>query len=117
MAELWALREGLAISKELGLNNLIVELDALSVVMLMNNNFVNLLMELLLTDCRNLLQSFPSKRVVHTFREANQCTDVLARLRARSDPFFVVFLNPLPVVASLLAFEKSDMYCNRLVYS
>ena len=117
MAELWVLREGLAISKELGLNNLIVELDALSVVMLMNNNFVNLLMELLLTDCRNLLQSFPSKRVVHTFREANQCTDVLARLGARSDPSFVVFLNPLPVVASLLAFEKSDMYCNRLVYS
>ena len=55
MAELWVLREGLAISKDLGLNNLIVELDALSVVMLMNNNFVNLLMELLLTDCRNSL--------------------------------------------------------------
>jgi len=60
VAELWALRDGLAIAKELGFNNIIVELDALSVVMLMNNNFVNLLMEPLLTYCRNLMQSFTS---------------------------------------------------------
>ena len=51
----------------------------------------------------------PQQKVVHTFREANQCTDVLARLGARSDPSFVVFLNPLPVVASMLAFK--NMIC------
>lgn len=73
VAELWVLRDGLIMAKELGLNNLLIEMDALSVVLLMNNNTVNLLMELLLTDCRNLLQSFPNKRVIHTFREANQC--------------------------------------------
>ena len=39
MVELWALRDGLAIAKELGLNNLIVELDALSVVMLVDDYF------------------------------------------------------------------------------
>lgn len=71
IAELWALRNGLAIAKELGLDNLIVEMDALSVVMLMNNNSPNLLMEPLLSDCRNLLKTIPNKRIVHTFREAN----------------------------------------------
>ena len=44
MAELWALRDGLMLAKELGLNNLIIELDVLSVVLLMNNNTSNMLM-------------------------------------------------------------------------
>ena len=61
MAELWALRDGLLLAKEMGLNNLIIEMDALSVVLLMNNNFVNLLMEPLLTDYRNLLSEIPNK--------------------------------------------------------
>lgn len=34
MAELWALRDGLMLAKDMGLNNLIVEVDALSVVLL-----------------------------------------------------------------------------------
>ena len=51
--ELWALRDGLVMAKEMGLNSLVIELDALSVVLLMTNNSVNLLMEPLLTDCRN----------------------------------------------------------------
>ena len=53
------------------MSNLIVEMDALSVVMLMNNNTANLLMEHLLTDCRNLLRAFSNKQIVCTFREAN----------------------------------------------
>ena len=71
MAELWALRDGLLLAKELGFQQLIIELDALSVVILMNNETENLLMEPLLTDCRNLLKEISSKRVIHAFREAN----------------------------------------------
>ena len=55
MAELWALRDGLILAKDLNLNSLIVELDAKSVVQPMNNDFANMLMEPLLTDCRTLL--------------------------------------------------------------
>ena len=40
-AELWALRDGLVLAKEMGLNSLVVELDALSVVLLMTNNSAN----------------------------------------------------------------------------
>ena len=71
IAELWALRDGLTIAKELRINNLIVEIDALSVVMLMNNSSAKLLMEPLLSDCSNLLKDMPNKQIVHTFREAN----------------------------------------------
>ena len=75
-----ALRDGLLLAKELGFQQLIIELDALSVVILMNNETENLLMEPLLTDCRNLLKEIPNKRVIHAFREANQCADALAKL-------------------------------------
>ena len=91
MAELWALRDGLILAKELGLNNLISELDALSVVLLMNNNTSNMLMEPLLTDCKNLLKAIPNKRVVYAYQEANQCVDALAKLGATSLTSFVVF--------------------------
>ena len=70
MAELWALRDGLLLAKELGINNLIVELDALSVVLLMKNSTCNLLMEPLLMEPL-LLKAFPNTQVVHAYREAN----------------------------------------------
>ena len=115
MAELWALRDGLLLAKELGLNNLIVELDALSVVQLMKNSICNLLMEPLLTDCRNLLKAFPNKQVIHAYREANQCADALAKLGAVSLTSFVVFWTPPPVVESILVHDKANVFCNRII--
>ena len=117
LAELWALRDGLLLAKEMRIQQLIIELVALSVVILMNNESENLLMESLLTDCRNLLKEFPNKRVIHTFREANQCVDALAKLGSQSLYSFVVFCNPPAMVEAILAFDKASMYCNRLVNS
>ena len=115
MAELWALRDGLLLAKEMGLNNLIIEMDALSVALLMNNNTVNLLMEPLLTDCKNLVSEIPNKQIVHIYREANQCADALAKLGASSLDSFVIFLHPPPVVESILASNKACLQCNRLI--
>ena len=95
----------------MGLNNLIIEMDASSVVLLINNNTVNLLMEPLLTDCRNLLSEIPNKQIVHIYREANQCADALAK---RVDSF-VIFLYPPPVVESIIASDKASLRCNRLI--
>ena len=102
MAELWALRDGLLLAKEMGLNNLIIEMDALSVVLLMNNNSANLLMEPLLTDCRNLLSEIPNKQIFHIYREANQCADALVKLGASNVDSFVIFLYPPPGVESII---------------
>ena len=90
-------------------------MDALSIVLLMNNSKVNLLMEPLLSNCRKLLAAIPNKRVVHTFREANQCADMLARFGGSSISNFVVFLNPSPVVVDILLANKENSYCNRLI--
>ena len=92
-------------------------MDALSVVMLMNNSSTNLLMEPLLSDCRNLLKDIPNKRIVHTFREANQCVDALARFGGSSVSSFVVFLYPSPVVVEPLFADKEAVCCNRLGFS
>ena len=101
----------------MGVNNLIIELNALSIVLLMNNEAENIMMEPLLSDCRSLLKQIPNKRMLHVYREANQCTDALAKLEAQSDSHFVIFCNPLPVVENLFAFDKASMFCNSLVNS
>ena len=93
LAELWALRDRLILAKEMGIQQLIIELDALSVVILLNNDTENSLMEPLLIDCRNLLKEFPCKRVIHAFREANQCADALAKMGAQSLYSFGVFVT------------------------
>ena len=55
--------------------------------------------------------------MIHSYREVNQCADALAKLRAQSFTHFVVFCNPPPMVETLLAFNKANMHCNRLVNS
>ena len=117
MAELWALRDGLLLAKEMGLHNLIIELDALSVVLLLNNNTTNSTLEPLLNDCRNLVREFPNMQIKHIYGEANQCADVMAKLGASSVTSFVVFLHPPPVVKRILANDKARLCCNRLVNS
>ena len=81
----------------------------------MNNTKANLLMEPLLSAYRKLLAAIPNKRVVHTFREANQCADILAGFGGSSISNFVVFLNPPHVVADILLANKETSYCNRLI--
>ena len=117
MAELWMLRDRLNIAREMGVSNLIIELDTLSIVLLMNNEAENIMMEPLLSDCRSLLKQIPNKCVLHVYHEANQCADALAKLGAQTGSNFVVFCNPPPMVGSLLAFDKANMFCNRLVNS
>ena len=113
IVELWALRDGLLLAIEMGLNNIIIEMDALSIVLLMKNNSANLLMEPLLTDCRNLLSEILNKQIVHIYREANQCADALAKTGSVGS--FVNFLYPPPVVESIIASDKANMHCNRLI--
>ena len=56
-------------------------MDAEFLVFLVSNPFVvNLMLEPLLTDCKNLIQTFSNSLVVHVFREANSCADRLVRM-------------------------------------
>ena len=53
--------------------------------------------------------------MIHAFREANQCADALAKMGAQSLCSLDVFCNPMSMVEAILAADKANMYCNRLV--
>ena len=74
-------------------------------------------MEPLPSDCWSLLKQMPNKRMLHIYHEANQCADVLAKLGIQASSHFIVFCNPPLVVENLLAFDKTNMFYNRLVNS
>ncbi|XP_023902251.2 uncharacterized protein LOC112014105 [Quercus suber] len=121
VAELWALKDGLIVAKQLGINNICIEIDADFIVHLISNPSVaNLMLEPLLSDCRNLIKTFPNHIVTHVFREANGCADCLAHMGADLNHDFDVHLlyNPPDVVVDLLAREKvGTAFCNRLIIS
>ena len=74
-------------------------------------------MESLLFDCRNLLQNFTNTVVRHVFREANQCADILDKIGLHLSSSFVIFVDPPLVVEDLLAFDKAQLYCIRMIYA
>jgi hypothetical protein len=59
------------LAKQLGVLSILVEVDVEMVVALLNNNCINLVMDPLLSDCRDLLWEFTNSVVKHVFREAN----------------------------------------------
>ena len=73
---------GLFLSKQVSLENICVDMDAEFLVYLLSNTtMVNLSLEPLLSDCKNLKKTFLNRTMTHVFREANRCADRLARLR------------------------------------
>ena len=96
IAEFWAIRDGLVLAKQLGIQNLEVELDAKIVADLLQADSVTnrFSSSPLLNDCRLLLNSFHQIRMRHVFREANFCADSLARRGLSQAEYFVVFDFP-----------------------
>ena len=118
LAELWTLKDGLLLAKQLSLENICVNMDAEFLVYLLSNTIVvNLSLEPLLFDCRKLMKTFLNCTVAHVFREANRCADRLIRLEANLHSDHLILYNPPLVVEVLLASDKADHFCNRLVVS
>jgi hypothetical protein len=102
-----ALKDGLYLAKELGFSFIYIEVDA----ELFNLSCDNLVMKSLLFNCRNLLQDFTNLVVRHVFREENQYADVFAKIGLHLSQF----AYPPPVVEDLLAFDKAELYCTRII--
>nr|POE57440.1 putative ribonuclease h protein [Quercus suber] len=118
VAELWALKDGLTMAKQMGFENICIEMDAEFIVQLVSTpSMINLMLEPLLSECRDLIQTFPSSSVVHMFREANGCADRLARMGVDLDAIDFLFLfEPPDVVVEILASDKAGIVCcNRTV--
>ena len=59
-------------------------------------------MEPLLFDCKNILKVISNKRIKYIYCEVNQCFNVLAKMGLGANTHFVVFMEPPPVMESLL---------------
>ena len=55
-----------------------------------------MLIESLLSDCKNLLKSFTNHKIDYIIREANQCADFLAKMGARQVSTYVLYDKSLP---------------------
>nr|POE89082.1 putative ribonuclease h protein [Quercus suber] len=90
MAELWALRDGIHMAKNLHIHNLVINVDSAKAVNLLSSpsNF-NRLTQPLVNDCRDTLQVFHKVQLLHCYREANRAADSLAKIGcAQMELFF-----------------------------
>ncbi|PKI49502.1 hypothetical protein CRG98_030119 [Punica granatum] len=84
-AECWALRDGLIMALNMGIQFLLVELDVKIVCDLVSEMINdNLSLMPIIFDCRMLLGRFEGLRMQHIYQEANMVADQLARLASDS---------------------------------
>lgn len=104
MAKLWALKDGLALAKQLNLLNVNIELDAELIVHLLSSPAtVNLMREPLLNECRTLIRVMPNCFMTHIHWKANRCADRMAKMGADlATDFQILYVPPLVVDIDLL---------------
>ena len=106
---IWALRDGLLLAGQIGVQNIVIELDAKVVVELVQSmSSSNAFYSSLLADCR-----FQHYKVQHAFREVNRVADALAKLGCVLQDHFVI-LNSPPSDAISCFFQSDangERYC------
>ena len=115
-AKFWALRDGLKLALNEGIQSLIVELDAKVMVDLINSNAAtNKLYAPLLYDYRYLLTRFIQVQVAHVYREGNRCADAFARWGSNMLEASVVFDRPPNSnLLYLVSMDNVGMFVNRV---
>lgn len=106
--ELWALRVGLTICKNLNLLVVEIEVDA-HVVLGWNsdNSNGNLYYASPILDCRILIGQIPQVKMKHGFCEVNKCTNALVKKGSKIEYGFVVFVIRMWTFCLLLFYDNS----------
>ena len=117
LAEWWALRDGLILAIQLGINQLEVELDTKVIVELLNGaKCPNRSYSPLLNDCRSLIARLVQVRVGYVYREVHQCVDFLAKMGYCMRENFAVFdISPSTDLNILIDSDKNGLYYYRHV--
>ena len=100
-AELWGLRDGLTLAKNLNIKKLHIELDAkvvIDFIIAQNNIMADHPCNALISDCRLLIQTFEEMLVCHTYRKGNHCVDLLAKEDCSIRENFLLYSHPPPFV-------------------
>ncbi|KAK9987636.1 hypothetical protein SO802_027875 [Lithocarpus litseifolius] len=114
-AELWGLREGLMLCRSLNLSALVIELDAESIVNVLNNpSYANSFISPILDDCKVLISHMPQIQIKHCFRQANHCADRLARKSFSQIPEFSLFDSQPMDMIDVYEDDLNGMYFDRI---
>ncbi|GLT63048.1 hypothetical protein SLA2020_356420 [Shorea laevis] len=101
-AELWALRDGLALAVTHSYSHLVVETDSSTAFnFMMNTPCISHPLSSLILDCRDLLRLIPNVQILHIKRQSNMVADQIARMGHSLQQDFVV-LPHCPVNVKLL---------------
>ncbi|KAL0004154.1 hypothetical protein SO802_011715 [Lithocarpus litseifolius] len=115
VAEIWALRDGLQLCQQMSARAVMIELDAKSLVDVLNNSsYYNAVISPLLDDCKFLISQIPQVHVRHTYREANKCADRLANLGLSQSLDYIIHSNPPLELIPLFEADSLGSFCNRL---
>ena len=116
IAELWALRDRLTLCNNLHFNAVDIEIHAKAIVDLLTNPlYTNQFAMPIVDDCRQLISQIAQVRIGHCFREANSCTDLLARKGTLQNRDFILYHDPPVDLLELISSDKSGLYYNRLM--
>ena len=101
---------------QLSLENICVDMNAeFLVYLLSNSSVVNLSLEPLLSDIRNLMRTFLNCTIAYVYKKTNKCTGRLTRLEADLHSDHLTLYNPPYVVEDHLTDDKVRHICNRLM--
>ncbi|KAK7839899.1 putative ribonuclease h protein [Quercus suber] len=108
LAELWALRDEIAMALNLNIDKLIINVDASEVINLFSKpSNTNRLAQPIVNECRSMLQAFLEYRMQHCYRETNRVADLLANIGRCQEDSLVSYVNPPFVVMEALNYDSN----------
>ncbi|XP_031090905.1 flavonol 4'-sulfotransferase-like [Ipomoea triloba] len=114
MAELWGFREGLIIAKDRGYTHVIAESDSEALVSILETTTNDDSFDsALLADCKSLIRLFREIKVMHVFREGNQCADFFANLGQTSAWSNTLLYHPPDGIKDLLTCDAQGAASSR----
>ena len=113
-AELWALRDGLLLCRQLNVQAVAIELDASAIVDAVNHqSAANTIVSSIMDDCKFLMNQFPQATITHVYREANKSADWLASYGQKLDSDFVLWNGPPVDLIPVLEADSRGLFSSR----
>ena len=79
-----------------------------------NSAYVNQIISPILDNCRQLMTRFQQVQLKHCYRQANRCTNLMARLGANQEQEYILFSSPPVDLAKTLEDDCIGVFFNRL---
>lgn len=110
LAEIWVVRDGLIMTKDMGFDSIVVELDAKTIFdLISSNNDKNHLLNTLIAECRMLAGSFWRVKLQHIYHEVNGVAGYLAKI-TRDNCIGVIYFERPPIQVANLLLSSSFFY-------